>query len=125
MFLLSILASAALASADYDSWFFTANGSCPGLAWPCVADSVLAACAYDSVTDNHYCCGGAAQGSCRISSPQCLGEDGGPSSTQQRCTAGDAEWCCLKETQMCTPRIGRYIAVDVALLKVTDVKLIE
>jgi hypothetical protein len=78
------------------------------LAWPCVQNSVIAACAYDSITDKHYCCGGSAQGTCRISSPECLGADGGPSSTQQRCTAGDSDWCCLKDTESCTSRIGKW-----------------
>jgi hypothetical protein len=106
--LLLILAGAALVLADYQKFFFSANGTCPGLAWPCVQNSVIAACAYDSITDKHYCCGGSAQGTCRISSPECLGADGGPSSTQQRCTAGDSDWCCLKDTESCTSRIGKW-----------------
>jgi hypothetical protein len=103
---LLILASAALVLADYQRFFFSANGTCPGLAWPCVQNSVAAACAYDSIIDKHYCCGGAAQGTCRISSPDCLGADGGHSSTQQRCTADDSNWCCLKYTESCTSRIS-------------------
>jgi hypothetical protein len=107
MFLLLVLASVALSRADYQKFFFSANGTCPGLAWPCVQNSVAAVCAYDSITDKHYCCGGAAQGTCRISSPDCLGADGGHSSTQQRCTADDSNWCCLKDTESCTCRIGK------------------
>lgn len=107
MFRLAFLGHAALALADYQKFFFSANGTCPGLAWPCVQNSVLAACAYDSIADKHYCCGGAAQGTCRINNPECLGADGGPSSTQQRCTAGDSSWCCLKDTESCTTRVGK------------------
>lgn len=106
MIRLVLLLQAASAFAGYQKFFFSANGTCPGLAWPCVQNSVLAACAYDSLTDKHYCCGGAAQGSCRISSADCLGSDGGPSSTQQLCTSGSSSWCCLKETESCTTRTG-------------------
>jgi hypothetical protein len=63
--LLLILAGATLGLADYQKFFFSANGTCPGLAWPCVQNSVIAACAYDSITDKHYCCGGAHQATCR------------------------------------------------------------
>jgi hypothetical protein len=119
MLLLLILASATLGLADYQKFFFSANGTCPGLAWPCVQNSVIAACAYDSITDKHYCCGGADQATCRISSPDCLGADGGPSSTQQRCTAGDSNWCCLKDTESCTSRIGKRQLVAVLLKDLT------
>ncbi|KAK4506887.1 hypothetical protein PRZ48_000620 [Zasmidium cellare] len=105
--LLPTLAFAALSLAEYQEFFFTANGTCPGLAWDCAAGGMLAACAYDSTVDKTYCCGGAAQGTCRINSPDCLGSDGGPSSTQQLCSVGDTNWCCLKDAEVCTPKQGQ------------------
>ncbi|KAF2173067.1 hypothetical protein M409DRAFT_17016 [Zasmidium cellare ATCC 36951] len=107
LLVLTTLAVAAVSLAEYQEFFFTANGTCPGLAWGCVADGVLAACAYDSTVDKNYCCGGAAQGTCRVSAPDCLGGDGGPSSTQQLCSVGDTNWCCLKDTEACTPKQGQ------------------
>jgi hypothetical protein len=49
MFRLFILLNAASAFAAYQKFFFSAYGTCPGLAWPCVQNSVLVACAYDSL----------------------------------------------------------------------------
>lgn len=101
----------AVATADYTTFFFSGNDTCPGLQIGCQAPDSL--CAYDSVVDKHYCCSGASYDICRAYAASCGGSDNGPSSSQQQCTSDGSTWCCLKDREQCTQRTGKCFAVSI------------
>jgi hypothetical protein len=105
---IQVAALATLATAEYTQFHFTPNGSCSDIYFDC--SPPLNACAYDSVTDRHYCCSGSSYNVCRTSPDECGGSDGNASSSQRSCESGSASWCCRSDSfERCTVRTGRAI----------------
>jgi hypothetical protein len=103
---LRVVVLATLATAEYTQFEFAPNGTCGDIFFDC--SPPLNACAYDSVTDRHYCCSGSSYNVCRTSPDQCGGSDGNASSSQQSCESGSTSWCCRSDSfERCTVRTGR------------------
>ena len=101
---ISLLAYTISVSAYFDEFFFADNGTCPELSdIDCKPPDQV--CAHDFILERYYCCGGEQSNVCWTEPVDCDGENGGPSSSQQKCTDVGYNWCCLA-SEACTQQTG-------------------
>jgi hypothetical protein len=103
------------ASLENPIYYFAGNNGtnatrqCKGVAFACNPPAI---CAVDSLTSKEYCCEPGSDELCIVSSSKCAGEGTNqPSSSQQGCSSGVNQFCCLKDLERCTQKFGTLLPI--------------